>query len=221
MQNFETQREWEGKWDKPIIFYEVINECRTMSNQQVRKALNYAMSTWDIEIPVSFHPAWYNGNPKPDITIEFRSKIQDEVFAGQPSVLAYAYFPYNNNSYNGKIVFNNEYIWDFQGSGILAKDALAKGWIDGTANPNNVIKTYSIIAVLIHELGHSLGLTHDESGNASGIDVMDAFYSGSDRFELSDRDLLRIRAKYGIRIFSHWSGYNRLKKALYKAKRRL
>lgn len=216
-----VQTEWDGKWNKPIMYYEVINTCRTMTQQQVRRALNYAMTTWDLEIPVVFKPYW-RGAPvdKPDITIDFKSKLEDQHFAERPSVLAYAYFP-NQGNVSGKVVFNDDYIWDYTGKGITAGEALDKGWITGTANRDNIIKTYSLIAVLIHELGHSLGLRHDVTGNQSGVDVMDAFYSGKDRLELSERDIYRIVSKYGNRIYSRWSHYARLKKAIARGKRRL
>lgn len=216
----ESQTEWGGKWDRDTIYYEVIGECRTMTKKQVRNALNSAMTTWDIEIPITFKPYWY-GAPvdKPDITVDFKNSREDQTFKDTPSVLAYAYFP-AQGTYSGKIVFNNDYIWDKRGFGIKAKDALAKGWITSTNNPENIVRTYSVIAVLIHELGHSLGLKHDVSGNSDGVDVMDAFYSGSDRFELSVRDIYRIVSKYGNRIYSRWSAYAKLKKAIARAKLR-
>lgn len=217
----ETQTEWTGKWDKKVMYYEVIGTCRTMSKKQVRRALNYAMTTWDIEIPIKFKPFWW-GAPvdKPDITIDFKGRDEDQHFKDKPSVLAYAYFPEQGEA-SGKIVFNNDYIWDYLGKGIKASKALEKGWIVGTNNPDNIIKTYSIVAVLIHELGHSLGLRHDASGNRDGIDVMDAFYSGENRLELSPRDIYRIVLKYGNRIYSRWSHYGRLKKAIARGKKRL
>lgn len=217
----ETQDEWDGKWDKNVMYYEVIGECRTMSKKQVRKALNYAMTTWDIEIPIIFKPYWW-GSPvdKPDITIDFKDKTNDKKFKDSPSVLAYAYFP-AQGSVSGKVVFNNDYIWDYLGKGIKAGDALKKGWIEGTNSPDNIIRTYSLIAVKIHELGHSLGLRHDVTGNVDGVDVMDAYYSGEDRLELSVRDVYRIVSKYGNRIYSRWSHYGRLKKAIARSKKRL
>jgi len=222
MEFTEDQTEWAGKWDKPVMYYEVIGTCRTMSGRQLRKALNYSMTTWDLEIPITFKPVWHRGNrtQKPDITIDFKSSSEDKLFKDSPSVLAYAYFP-EQGSVSGKVVFNNDYIWDFIGRGIKAKDALKKGWITGTNNPENTIKTYSVVAVLIHELGHSLGLRHDVSGNNDGIDVMDAIYSGKNRLELSVRDIYRIVKKYGNRIYSRWSHYARLKKAIKRAKLRL
>lgn len=218
---FIEQDEWDGKWEKDVMYYSVIDKPRTMSQKQVRKALNYAMTTWDLEIPITFKPYWW-GAPvdKPDLTIEFKSKKEDHYFVEKPSVLAYAYFP-NQGSVSGKVVFNDEYMWTFQGKGITAGEALRRDWITGTTNPENILRTYSVIAVLIHELGHSLGLRHDVTGNYDGVDVMDAYYSGVNRFELSDRDIYRIVDKYGNRIYSNWRKYGALKKAIKRGKLRL
>lgn len=212
----ETQTEWAGKWNKPIMYYALENLPRTMTEQQVRKALNFAMTTWDLEIPIIFKPSWVD-QVKPDIIISFSST--DPAFIQSPSVLAYAYFP-EQGSVSGKVVFNDNYIWDFLGKGIKSEEAIAKGWVKN-AIANTILKTYSLIAVLIHELGHSLGLRHDVSGNKDGTDVMDAYYSGVDRLELSERDIYRIHLKYGARIFSKWDGYGRLKNAIKRAKLRL
>lgn len=217
----EVQDEYEGKWNKPVMYYDIKDLPRTMTLQQVRKALNFAMTTWDIEIPVKFKPAWVD-KVIPDILISFSGT--DTTFIKSPSVLAYAYFPSLRTAtdiFSGKIVFNNNVIWDFLGKGIKASDALAKGWITSTVNPNNTIKTYSLVAVLIHELGHSLGLRHDVSGQSDGKDVMDAYYSGIDRIELSERDLYRIHLKYQAEIYENWGRYERLKNAIRRSKLKL
>lgn len=222
MEFIENQPEWEGKWNKPVMYYEVIGTCRTMTQKQIRKALNYAMTTWDLEIPITFKPVWFRGNNSSgtDITIDFKNKSNYETFRKSPTVLAEAYFP-AQGSVSGKVIFNDDYIWDMLGLGINAGEALDKDWITGTNNRDNIIRTYSIIAVLIHELGHSLGLRHDVSGNNDGTDAMDAFYSGKSRLELSERDIYRIVSKYGNRIYSRWSHYARLKKAIRRSKLRL
>ena len=217
---FSVQDEWDGKWSKDVMYYDVIGICRSMTEKQMRRALNSAMTTWDIEIPVKFHPAWVDDTIIPDITIDFKNKTTDDYFKKSPSVLAYAFMP-NQGTVSGKLVFNDDYIWDFLGKGMKASDALKKGLIAGTVNPDNIIKTYSLVVVLVHELGHMLGLTHDTSGNQEGLDVMDAYYSGIDRISLSDRDLYRIRLKYGIRKFSNWSRYSDLKRAITKSILRL
>lgn len=95
------------------------------------------------------------------------------------------------------------------GKPIKGRDAVAKGWVKDAGADTN-LKTFNIIHVLMHELGHSLGLRHDEHNDSN--DVMDAFYSG--KLGLSDWDIIRIRLKYPVRVFSNWSHYARLKKWL-------
>jgi hypothetical protein len=47
---------------------------------------------------------------------------------------------------------------------------------------------------------------------------MDAFYSG--KLELSNYDLIRIRTKYGIRIWANWARYAQVKKIVTRIKSR-
>jgi len=138
------------------------------------------------------------------------------MFKERPTVLAYAYFP-GQGSVSGQIVFNDSYIWSTNGKSIIGKKAKELGLIDPRSSDTNQYKTYNIIHVLIHELGHSLGLRHDAHGDTQ--DVMDAYYSG--KLNLSEWDILRIRLKYPARIFSRWSHYSRLKRAIRIIKSRL
>jgi hypothetical protein len=215
------QEEWAHKWPHKTMYYNVIGVCRTLSTKEVRKALNLAMTTWDLEIDITFKPAWYDkdvfGGGASNLTIDFKSSDEDDHFRERPSVLAYAYFP-GQGSVSGKVIFNNDYIWTNNGKSIKGSKAMANGWIEN-ANPDSNLRTYNIINVLIHELGHSLGLRHDVTGNSDGADVMDAYY-GNDRKDLSERDIYRARLKYPARIFSRWSHYGRLKRWLKRAKLR-
>jgi len=210
-----TQDEWSKKWNKSTLSYTLIGEgCRTMNLKSVRRALNLATQTWEIECGIKCVGAWKDVNA--DIRLEFRNQTDDDVFSKRASVLAYAYFP--STSGQGKIVFNDDYIWTFHGNSIKAQEAYERGFVKKIGDPKSKLKTYSIIAVMIHELGHTFGLTHDVSGNESGVDVMDAYYSGKNRFELSSRDIQRIRAKYGKREFSSSSFYQRLKDVFSRLK---
>jgi hypothetical protein len=210
----DTQEEWSHKWANKRMYYDITENCRTLSHRQVKKALNFAMTTWDVEIDITFKPAWFKNGPlSPNLKIDFRSAEEDPYFKEKPSVLAYAYFP-GQGSVSGKVVFNNEYIWSLNGKPISGKDAKKKGWVNTNTFDDTQIRTHNIIHVLIHELGHSLGLKHDAHGDSK--DVMDAYYSG--KLELSDWDILRIRLKYPARVFSKWHHYGRLKKWLKKRK---
>lgn len=210
-----SQEEWPAKWPHKEMFYDVIGTCRSLTDKQVKKALNFAMTTWDIEIDVSFHPTWYYTDKKPHITIDFKTSSQEKMFKDSPSVLAYAYFP-GQGEVSGKVVFNDDYIWSMNGKPIRADQAPPE-LVKGTPLPDVQLRTYNIIHVLIHELGHSLGLRHDSHGDTK--DVMDPYYSG--QLELSDWDLYRIRLKYPARQYAKWDWYRRLKNALRLAKARL
>ncbi len=211
----EDQTEWKAKWDNDTLYYNIIGICRTMSIKEVKKALNYAMTTWDLEIDIHFYPTWY-GHASQDLTIDFKDIEEDDLFKTNPNVLAYAYFPGQGNV-SGKVVFNNNYIWTMNGKTITGKEAKKKGWVE-FADDTVQLRTYNLITVLIHELGHSLGLKHDVTGKSDGRDVMDAYYDGA--LDLSDRDIYRILLKYPRRIFSRWSHYARLKKWLRRKKLR-
>jgi hypothetical protein len=214
------QQEWAHKWPNKVMYYDIKDSCRTLSDKQVKKAFNLAMTTWDLEIDIKFKSLWGNrdGITKANLKVEFKSSDEDDHFAAKPSVLAYAYFP-GQGSVSGKVVFNDDYIWSMNGEPILAKDAIDKGWINPETPPGNMIRTYNIITVLIHELGHSLGLRHDVTGRSDGRDVMDAFYDGA--LDLSERDILRILLKYPRRVYSRSTHYGRLKKWLARKKARL
>lgn len=201
---FQAQQEWNGKWNLDTISYKYnYREQKVLTESDLKFALNTAMRSWDVEIPVKFESWKTSLGLPPHIVIDFKTPDEDQYFKDRPSVLAYAYFP--GTQKQGEIVFNLAYIWSIHGKGV---DAHLIDPIHYKPNSGTLIKTWNITHVLIHELGHSIGLTHDET--MSTQDVMDPYYSGM--LELSANDIKRVRAKYGntdmpIHRYSRWKKF--------------
>ena len=182
----ETQSEWAHKWDKQVVYYSLQKDTEDIHGRTDEiKAVNIAMSTWNFEIPVKLKRA--KKNQDPDIYINFVKSENDKHL--KPGVLGYAYYP--KTSHAGKIVFNEDYYWSLNGRPINAHEAYPHQYPFGT---RTTIKTWNMVHVLIHEIGHSLGLKHDVNNPAS---VMWWQYNG--QLNLNRYDIERITDKYGKR----------------------
>jgi len=190
------QTEYPHKWDKPTVTYALLRGTEDIPGDSMERiAMNLAMTTWDLEIPSILKVVKKEENP--DITLEFADNQSDQYFKDRPSVLAYAYYP--KTSLEGVIRFSDEHIWSLDGKPIPAP-------YDPTGK--TMFKTYNLLHTLIHEIGHSLGLSHSD-GTGLEKTVMYPYYN--EQLDLTDYDIDRIVAKYGSRQWAHPTHYTRMK----------
>ncbi len=196
----EGQYEYPKKWNKELVTYAVLKGTDDINAKNIlRKAVGLSFSTWGAEIPIKFRRVKLSSNP--DIILQFQNDPNvDSYLKSKPNVLAYAYYP--GTSKQGVIVFNDyKYNWGKNDR-----------WLKGK-------HIWNVNHVACHEIGHSIGLSHDTIHPTSN-DMLDAYYNG-DVFDLSVNDIKRIVKKYGKRQYKNKSQYPRLKTSLSYRKRNL
>jgi len=190
--------EWNLKWEKNdnIVTYCLIKDTKDILGDSLEKrAVNLAMDTWNVEIPLELQSV--NKDQNPDIRIEFTDS-NDDWFKVNPS-LAYAHFPGTENQ--GTIKFNDDYYWSLDGKPKPSPD-------DPTGK--TIVSTYNFLHTLIHEIGHGLGLPHAKEDAKDSV----MYYNYNGRLDLSKNDIERIVEKYRKREWTHEGQYERRKKVL-------
>lgn len=160
------------KWNKTVLSWHYY-----LANQQVLELTEKAFTLWEQTCGIRFQ----HDRTNPDILISNRrlkhmmlkQSLQcTTVFDGQGGALAHAYFPDYDNSLR-EIHIDEDEDWSY-------------------STDNNVsLSQTSLFATLIHEIGHTLGLSHSDVPDS----VMFAYYSG--KIKLDNDDILAIQNLYG------------------------
>ena len=165
--------EWKHRWPDGIVTYRLNNLSPDIerADHQIR-AVTVAFRVWQLRIKDLKFKRVYDKNKKVDINISFQPL---DKFSSS-GVLAHAWFP-GQGEISGDIEINDEWNW-----------VPTAKWQTLSKPP--------LVAVLIHEIGHSLGLKHDTS-------TMDAimypsFDLGKPKNKLHQNDIERIQGKRGF-----------------------
>ena len=166
------------------LTYRLVNHSSDFDKKNKNRiGMNYALTQWDIEIEPDLK--YVQMEQSSDISIEFKNGQDDDIFKDEPNVLAYAYFPIADASLRGIVRVNDDYEWSLNGE---IKSITNEG------GQRVKIKTWDLIKVLRHELGHTFGLPHSPNPNntmSTNYEIMS--------HRNTDEDIARIRAKYGKR----------------------
>jgi len=172
------------------LWYVLLNHDREMSLGEATRGINAAIMGWEAATDINFSRV--SVTESPDITIQFLSSDEDQLFRDEPNVLAYMYYPISGSNVRGLMVINSDYPWTINGkpmSGAWIEDVTGKQVQDRNA----MYQTWAIRKVVRHELGHGVyGLPHSRNtGN-----TMYYSYGGMSDFT-SDEDEARGQAKAG------------------------
>ena len=174
--------------------YRVLNEDVEITNKQITKAIRSSYHRIEFRTNIDFKPAkpWDN----PDLTIQFRTPETDIDKQLTNNTLMYHYYPINalDNKLRGVCVVNSNYYWTTDGNGRSLHEIDPKNYPNPT--PYNG-KTYDIDQVYAHEVLHGLGLPHSQTAG----NIMSSNYTLMSEF-LSDEDVSRLQAKYGVRVMN-------------------
>lgn len=109
-----------------------------------------------------------------DIIIAFGSYYHGDryPFDGPGNILAHAFYPYEENAFGGDIHFDNDENWK--------------------ENATTMSEGVDFLSVLVHELGHSLGLAHSPVYNS----IMFPYYKGLTPAQLDYDDILAMYTMY-------------------------
>lgn len=171
------ENEWPYKWEHSPVTYRLNNLTNDIAKkeQQIR-AVTVAFRTWQLHTNIRFKRV-YDSFSKVDINISFQPLAS---FDNRKGVLAHAAYPGQGEA-SGDIEINDEWNW------------VTHSKLMNLASP-------PLVPVLIHEIGHSLGLKHDTRTMQSMM--YPSFDLGKPKDHLHEYDIERIQSYYGKRSIS-------------------
>lgn len=170
-------QEWPHSLPKGIVTYRLNNLSEDIENKKHQtKAITVAFRVWQLRVKDLKFRRVRDSFSKVDINISFEPLA---AFNGRKGVLADAILP--GQGVPTDIRINDEWTWVASGK-----------WMTLSKPP--------LIPIMIHEIGHVLGLRHDTSDM---IEIMyPSFDLGKRKYKLGKNDIKRIQSRYGKRGLS-------------------
>lgn len=173
--------EWPYSWSKGEITYRLNNVTTDINNERhQRRAVTIALRAWQLHLK----DLKFRRERNPNVTVYFDVSFEDLAhFDGKKGVLAHAYFPGQEERISGDCHINDDWNWV-------------------TSSLYQTLSKPPLVPILIHEFGHSLGLSHDTITTDSIM--YPSFNLGQRKNKLHPRDIHRMQLRYGKRTLPQW-----------------
>lgn len=174
----EIQDEWPHNWPSGTITYRLNNTTFDIENKKHQiRAVTVAFRVWQLRIKNLRFKRERDPNKPVDMNISFENLAH---FDGRKGVLAHAYYPGQGDK-SGDVHINDNWEW-----------VPSVMWSRLSKPP--------LVPILIHEIGHGLGLKHDTRTMDSIM--YPSFDLGKKKNTLHKYDIDRIQSRYGKRGLS-------------------
>ncbi|XP_066937045.1 stromelysin-2-like [Clytia hemisphaerica] len=169
-----------SKWWKKDLTWTVLNENNDgLTRHEVENVVKQAFDTWQKVTGLNFWKVDHRSEVV-DISVEFHTSYHGDryMFDGNGGKLAHAFYPNKKLGISGDIHLDDDEIWKVPGG-----------------KNEHVSRAKSLLWVLTHEIGHSLGLKHSKNRAA----IMHPWYRGNKEVGLHHDDIIGVQSLYGPR----------------------
>lgn len=170
-----TDISYQYRWDRDVVTYSITNCPTSLECEMAHDAVREAFEAWDTVIALSLVEVPEGG----DITVSWEQGAHGDssvnIFDGAGGMVAHAAYPYRGGRrrIDGDIHLDDSETW-------------ITSPVDG--EPAGEVM---LTPVLLHELGHALGLEHSDNPEA----IM--WHTHTSRMELTAEDIERGQELYG------------------------
>ena len=186
--------DYNSRWSKSNIRFALTRGTLDLPEDSLeRRTLTLALMVWYIEVPLQLTTT--SAINDYDVDVHFADSSEYKKFATEANTLADATLPNEFSNDGSRIIFNEDHAWSPLGRAIASNNQRA----------------WPLLHVMIHEIGHILGLTHVQHVSLSDS-VM--YPNANGNTQLTEHDIKQIRAKYGTRRWNSREEYEAAKELL-------
>jgi len=179
MENIEGIDEWPYNWPDGEVSYRLNSFSTDFSVRNQIRAITVSLRAWQLRI----NKIKFRRERNPDAHVDIDISFEPKTHFSSNNVFAHAFFP-GQGDISGDVHINDNWDWT---SGVH---------LSNLARP-------PLVPIMIHEIGHSLGLRHDTFADSQNTEIMyPSFNLGRKKTHLGSRDIFRIQERYGARNLS-------------------